>query len=175
MNLISVVSSSIKNSLRLIKLIRYGAEDVQEVNECMPFGLDSSPIKDTLGVYSSTSSRGQSVIIGYINSSQIADPGEFRAYSTSESGEVSTYIYLKNNSEIHIGGDQGNMVRFQELEQGFNELKSDFNSLTSKFNSHTHNYVTSAGAAVPTLPVSSPQSPSAASISSSKIDSIKTI
>ena len=54
--------------------------------EAMPYGVDSNPIKDMVAVYSETTGKGETVIIGYLNKNLKAEVGEFRTFSTDSNG-----------------------------------------------------------------------------------------
>lgn len=160
---VTVFSSSFDSlKSRVIKFLRFGLNDTQTATEAVPFGIDSNPVKDMIAIYSKTSTMGEAVIIGYINENQLADPGETRIFSTDSSGGLKTYIWLKADGKIQLGGTADNAVRFSKLEDGFNQLKSDFNN----FLTHVH-----GTAGTPTTP---PALPSTASISDAKIDEIQT-
>lgn len=160
----------------MIKVLRYGASDVQESFEVSPFGDDANPVKDMIAVYSSTSEKGQSVIIGYFNKNRLADVGEKRIFSTDEDGNLSTYAWLKNDGTMEIGGNSDFMVRFSELQSAFNELRSDLNSLVTQYNAHIHVAVDSVTSAPITVsPTVAQGTPSTADISGAKINEIKTL
>ena len=160
-----VISTSITNSKRLVKFLGFGKNDVQEKNESAPFGIDSNPVKDMVAIMVPSSEIGREIVIGYINTNQLAGVGETRLFSTNESGVIQIAIHLKNDGTIEIGGNNDNLVRFTELKAGFEQLKSDFNSLVNLYNLHVH-----AGTGVPTISVSTP---STASINASKINELK--
>ena len=154
---------------RVVKLLLFGRDDVRTAEEAMPYGVDSSPIKGMIAVYAETSAKGDPVIIGYINKNQLALVGEHRIYSTDQNGVLKTFIWLKNDGTMLLGGSTKNLTRFQELEAGFNQLKSDFNAHVSKYNGHTH-----TGSTGPIVPAGA-STPSSADISGAKIDEIKTL
>lgn len=171
-----VLSSIFDEKHRVIKVLRFGKGDAQTADEAGPYGLDSSPISDMVAVFSDTAVKGDSVIVGYLNKNQVANPGEFRTYSTDDDGNVKFYTWLKKDGTMEIGGDADNMVRYSKLEAAFNELKSDFNSLVLAFNSHMH-ATAGAGAPSPPTPVPDqiPAVPTQANILPAKIIEIKTI
>lgn len=180
---------------RLIKFLGLGSKDVQEVRQLSPFGIDSSPIKDMVAVYSETSIKGESVVLGYFNKSLLADKGDFRTYSMDDNGTVKFYIWQKKNGTCEIGGNVDNMVRYSKLEQAFNQLRSDHNGLVTKHNtlvaevnvlgaSYVAHQHTSTSVGTPTTPGTPPATytvstqieiPSIANISPAKINEIKTL
>lgn len=173
LNFVKVISTRIEDGKRFIKFLRYGKYDVQESVESLPFGIDSNSPKDWIAVYATTGEIGQTTIVGYINKRQISDVGEFRIYSLDSENVLATYIHLKNDGTMEIGGDTDFMVRFSELKSGFDRLKDDFNDHLTNYNTHVHAGVTvGAGSTAVTTSVSPP---SGASIDASKIDEIKTI
>lgn len=175
MNLVKVYSSAIDAGKRVVKILRYGRSDVRTAVQVGLPGIDSAPIENLIAVYSKTGKEGSQIILGYINKKAIAESGEIRFYSQDDDGNEQTYIFVKKDGTIELGGDSDNAVRFSELESGFNELKSDYNDLVSKFNQHIH--TNGAG------PTAGPQDPSqipiiipptTADISDSKIENVKT-
>lgn len=113
-------SAVIEGGQRVLKVLQFGAKTA---DECAPFGDDSSPVPNMTAIYADTSEAGEQVIIGYINSNQLAKTGEKRLYSLKEDGSVSFYLWLKNDGNLEVGGDNDNLVRFKPLKQGID--KSD--------------------------------------------------
>lgn len=174
MNLVRIISSELNTfGQRIIKVLRYGRNDVQTPLQASSFGVDSNPIKDMVAVYAPTEEKGKTVIIGYLNQNQIANVGENRIFSTDSDGNVVMFLHLKNDGIAEFGGADDFMVRFNELQTGFDELVNDHNDLVQAFNAHVHPGVT-AGAAS-TLITIAPEVPSAADITSAKIEEIKTL
>jgi hypothetical protein len=176
MNLVKVISTKIEEGLRLIKFLRYGLNDVQECNNAAPFGDDSNAPKDFVAVYSSTGEMGSPVIIGYLNTNQIAGIGEKRIFSLKSNGSLSQYIWLKNDGKMEIGGDSDNLVRYSKLETAFNQLKSDHDALAQKWSAFTASYVPGSPSSVGLPPTLAGQNvnPSTANIGPAKIDEIFT-
>lgn len=171
-----VISTRIVNSKRLVKFLGIGRSDVQEKNEVGPFGIDSNPVKDMVAIMAPTSEIGKDVIIGYINTNQMAEVGETRLFSTDLDGVEQIFIHLKNDGNIEFGDNADNLVRFSKLKLEFDNLKNDFNSLVTAYNSHVHITTATVGAtAVPGIisPTTSTGTPSTADISPSKIDELK--
>lgn len=172
-SLVKVISSEIdglKN--RVVKFLRLGKYDFQTSAETGPYGIDSSPIKNMRAVYAETGSKGETVIVGYINKNQLAGTGEVRLYSTDENGTQKIYVWLKKNGQLELGGNTKHMTRFEELETGFNKLRDDFNDLVSKFNLHMH---PTAGSGPPSVQSGDPAELSTADISNAKIEEILTL
>ena len=111
----SKVKESIINSFRSIKVLQFGAKTADVV---APFGDDSAPLKDMTAIYAETTNVGESIVIGYINKNQIALPGEKRIFSLDSSGNISTYIHLKTDGSMHLGGDTDNVVQYTPLVSG---------------------------------------------------------
>ena len=165
MKISKVISTRLKNARRFIKILINGRDDVQEINVVSPYGVDSNPVKNMIALYSSTSEKGKAVVIGYVNKSALADIGELRLFSTDADGDPDNgaFIHLKNDGTAEMLGTGDFMVRFNALETGFNQLRSDHNA----FLTHVH-----GAAGTPPAP---PAPTSTASISSAKIDEIKTL
>jgi len=165
-NFVKTISSEINSvSQRVVKYLRYGKFDVQTSVQVAPFGIDSNPLKDMIAIYSQSMVKGETVVIGYVNKNQLAGIGETRLFSEDSDGVLATYLHLKNNGIIEIGGNTDFMVRYSALETAFNELQD-------KFNTFANAYI--AGSPTVTgMPVA--VSPSNADISGAKIDEIKTL
>lgn len=139
---------------RLIKSIRFGTKDGKQSFESMPYGVDSSPIDGMKAIYASTGTSGKSVVIGYINTNQVAEEGETRIFSSG--GE----IWLRTDGTCEILGTGNFLVKFNEMETAFNQLKNDFN---------THVHLDPLSGALPP-----PTTPSTANMSGAKAVNIKT-
>jgi hypothetical protein len=182
MQLTKIISTEIDSlTRRVIKFLRYGLKDTRTAEQIGPYGVDSNPIKDMVAVYTLTGTKGEAVIIGYINKNAIADVGENRIFSTDANGEVKATIHLKNTgvtqmtgTSWEIGGDAKNLVKFQELETAFNSLKQSHNDLVSAFNAHMHPTAGTGAPSPPTPGAGIPAQPATANISGAKIDNIKT-
>lgn len=179
MNLVKVISTEVNDAKeRLIKFLRFGKNDVQEVKEATAFGIDGNAPKDIIAVYSPTTDKGRPVILGYINKNQLADVGELRMYSTDSDLSEQFYLHLKNDGTAEFGGDANFMVRYNELKTGFDSLKGTVNTLITAYNSHIHVTTATIGATttVGTIsPTTSTGTPATADISGAKITEIKTL
>lgn len=124
-NIVTILSTAIRNGIRNIKYRRLGKSDIQTSFESMPFGFDSNPIKDVKAIYASTGVNGDTVILGYINTKQLTQIGENRLYSTNENGEVQIDLILKNNGTIELGGSVNSLVRYQSLDLALQSFKTE--------------------------------------------------
>lgn len=89
--------------------------------------------------------------------------------SVLENGDVE----INASGEIIFNSGSDYAVQHTALKDGFDTLKTDLNNLVTVFTAHTHPYVdTPIGAAV-TSPTTTPGTSSAASVDSSKIDTIR--
>lgn len=128
MNFVKVISSELdKVKRRLIKVLRVGRSDVRTALEASPHGIDSVPIKDLIAIYSETGHDGDTVIIGYLNKNRLADVGENRLFSLDENGALSTFIWIKNDGTIQLGGDSNNAMRFQPTDNGLQSFITALN------------------------------------------------
>jgi hypothetical protein len=125
--IITTISSRVVNSIRQIKFLRFGKDDIQETEDISPYGTDANPIKGMTAIYAQTSVQGEPVIIGYINKNQLAEPGEHRIYSTDANGELKAFIWLKADGKIHLGGDADNAVRYSKLKDTIDSINSFLN------------------------------------------------
>lgn len=105
----------------MVKVYKYGISDVQTPKQVSPFGLDSNPIKDMVAIYSKTDDAGTNIIIGYFNKNQLSQVGENRLYSTDENGNLKTFIWLKNDGKIQLGGTDNNLVLHAALNDALNK------------------------------------------------------
>lgn len=176
MNIAKVISTeSGALGKRLVKVLRFGKSDVQTPSQAAPHGIDSNPVAGMAAVFCETGMKGKPVVLGYVNRDQQADIGEIRIYSTDENGVQQTYLWLKNNGTMEVGGNADFMVRFNELKAGFDELKADFNTHISVYNAHTHVYSPGPGTPAPTATPVAQDVASTASIDAAKIEEIKTL
>lgn len=176
-NVVDIISSSFDSAKkRLVKFYRMGTQDVQQCIQSSPHGIDSSPINGMRALYAQTHERGKNYIIGYLQTDQLAEPGETRVYSVDSSGKLKAWMWLKKDGTIEILGSDDNLVRFKKLEEGFNKLKDDHNALVQKWNAFVAAYVPGSPSSVGTPPTlaGSNVPASTASIAGSKFDEVKT-
>jgi hypothetical protein len=105
-------SATIEGGKRILKVLQFG---VKTAKECGPFGFDSQPLADFTAIYSDTSNKGESVIIGYINKHQVAEAGGSRMYALGSSGEVVSWVYVRASGDVELNGSEFSAVRFQNL------------------------------------------------------------
>lgn len=168
-----VISTALEDTYRRIKALVLGKDDIRTADAVAPYGVDSNPIKDMTAVYADTAGDGEAVIVGYINQDQLAEAGEVRLYSTDNDAGLKTYLWLKANGDILVGGDANHMTQFEGLQTAFNQLKQDFNNLVIKFNTHVHPGVSTGGGS--TAVTATPGVNSTADITGAKINKVKTI
>lgn len=114
---------------RILKVSQFGAKTAKVA---APFGDDANPIKDMTAIFAETSESGEPFILGYVNTDQLAAVGEKRIFSLKETGGLSTYIWLKNNGTIEIGGKADNAVRFSKLNEAIGTKDSLITSELAK-------------------------------------------
>lgn len=119
----------LEQSKRILKVKQFG---VKTAKECSPFGEDSSPLENMVAIYADTSNNSESVIIGYINSNQLAGPGEKRIFSLKTDGSLSTSVWLKTDETIEIGGNTNTTVRYVPLNTGLQQQVLSINAELSK-------------------------------------------
>lgn len=171
MKVVKVISTKVNSLGQLMtKLLKSGKSDVQEVKTLSVPGVDSNPIEDEIGLYETTDINGENFIIGFVIKNRKAGSGEVRLFSTDDKYQEKTYIWVKNDGTIEIGGNVDNAVRYSKLETAFNELKADFNDLVTKYNTHIH--PTPSG---PSSTTATTATQSTADITPAKIEEIKTL
>lgn len=151
----------LENGSRILKVIQFGAKTADVVSS---FGDDSCPLNDMTAIYANTSEVGDSIIIGYINKNQISAVGEKRIFSLKQDESLSTYIHLKNDGTINIGGDSDFMIRYTSLNVA---LQEEVNKINAELTKIASGISAAGGVYVPT--------PITLDISASKINEIKTI
>lgn len=161
------------------------------VDQILPSGIASRPVKDDIGVYLETSNTSSVCNAGYVGEQHMmagVQVGETKVYSRDSNGTFKYVVWLRANGEVLIGhsntpGEYNNwLVKYTELETAFNELNNKFNAMVTAFNAHTH-IVTGAVPAVPGPPpvpvlataIVSPVSASTANITPAKAEKIKTL
>lgn len=177
------ITTTTSEGKRLNTVVCFGTDntDSRQGYNVAPFGFDSVGTQNLQAVYADTANNRYPIILGWLNTSVVAQEGESRMYATNTNGSsVVGYVYLKNNGELNLLGDSNWAVKYTELAAQFNELKGKFNDLVTAFNSHVH-LVTIASLAVPTpsatatpVPLVIPALPSTADITQSKNTRIKT-
>lgn len=172
MNVVKIIETTIEQGRRIVKALRNGRDDVQTSKQITPFGFESNPVRDSIGLYTQTSTKNRTYIIGYIAEGAITEVGESRVFSTDAQGVVQIDFIFKANGTVEMGGSADNAVRYSALETAFNELKSKFNSLVTAYNAHVHTGVTTGPGVSGTTP--SVGSPSTADITGAKINELKT-
>lgn len=115
----------IEGGNRVLKVLQFGAKTADVV---APFGDDSHPLKDMTAIYAETSEVGDNIIIGYINTNQLAGEGEKRIFSLRPDGSLSFSIHLKNDGTCEIGGNSDFAVRFNQLNQSLQQQVLSINS-----------------------------------------------
>lgn len=122
-------SAVIDAGQRILKVVQYGAKTAAE---CMPFGDDSNPVANMQAIYATTENIAEPVIIGYLNTQQLAGVGEKRLYSVGADGSVSFYAWLKNDGTLQLGGDVHNLVRYAPLNIALQQQDTAINAELAK-------------------------------------------
>jgi hypothetical protein len=177
MQLAKTISTNIDSlKRRVVKILRFGLADTLTPIQVAPYGVDSVPIKDMVAVYSETSEKGKSVIVGYLNKNALAGVGEHRTFSTDANGALKFYIWQKANGTCEMGGNIHNLVRYTPLDLG---LQTEVGLINQNLTAIAANlgllnaYVN--GLVPGTVPT--PYTPTAVSvnISAAKINELKTL
>lgn len=182
LQLIKIISTEVDRvNRRVAKFLRYGKNDTQTSLQAAPPGVDANPIRDMIAVYAPTSEKGDTVVIGYINKNQVAEPGEHRIFSTDASGVVKASLHLKANGVIVITGesieflgDAKTLAKFEELKDGFDQLKDDLNNHIQNWNTFAAAYTPGSSSSVGTPPTVQTSDPSSASVDDSQAENLKT-
>lgn len=124
-----IKSATIEAGKRILKVTQFGAKTAKE---SYPFGFDSQPLEDWTAIYSETSNKSESVIIGYINKNQLAEAGSSRMYALGESGEVVGFVHCRTSGVLELNGSDYSSVRFQNMVQAINAQNVLINAELSK-------------------------------------------
>lgn len=134
MQIVQVISTAFDSiKRRIVKVRRRGKDDIQTAKEYSPFGVDSNPPAGMRAIFAETGIKGKTALIGYLNLDKLAEVGETRFYSLKPDKTLSTFIWLKNDETMQIGGDTDFMVRFSKLKEVVDELQEDITTLKAAF------------------------------------------
>jgi len=125
----TVKEAFLQRGTRILKVIQYGAKSA---SEAAPFGDDSNPVPGLTAIYADTADVGEPVIVGYINTKQLADTGEKRLYSLKADRSVSFYLWLHNDGTMDVGGTADNLVRYTPLNTGLQATMAQINTELAK-------------------------------------------
>jgi len=108
---------------RILKV--FGMVGTGNADQVAPFGDDSCPVQGMDAIYMDTANDELPVIVGFINTNQMAGPGEKRFFSIkqNEDGSYSEafYTWMKSDGTYEIGGDTDNAVRYTALNTALQE------------------------------------------------------
>ena len=174
------ISSVIEKGFRRLKFRRFGRDDIMTAYLGTAFGEDYVPVNAKIVQIATTNSSDNIVVCTVRKADDTLNKGEKVLYSTDENGNIKTRIYLRNNGDIEVKGNNlviqdGSdfAVKYSALESEFNELKGKFNDLVTKYNTFAAAYVP-GGPATQGLPPTMQQGiASEANITLTKIETIK--
>lgn len=156
--IVKIISTSINNGVRFIKILCMGKQDIRSVKQIAPFGIDSAPTNDKRGLYTTTSTIGKYYSLGVINTNVISKEGETRMFSTDAGGGFKFQIHLTNDGEVLIGTSNtssaytNNAVKYNESKSENDKLKSTVDDLVTKWNAFCGSYVPGSPSTVGTPP-----------------------
>jgi hypothetical protein len=165
MKILKVANTSFDSLKRLVVKAWNGKSDTRTAIEASPYGIDSNPVKDMVAIYAKTELDGNEYIIGYLNKNRLAAIGETRLFSTDTNGTLKTFVWLKSDGTMQLGGSIHNAVRYTPLNAG---LQSEVTLINAEF-------VKIAAALNAIIPGIYVPVPVTLNISSSKINEIKTL
>jgi hypothetical protein len=157
------------DGVRTLKVVCFGKNDVRTPAECAPFGDDSNPIDGMKAIYAETTTNGQDVIIGYINTQQLAQQGERRMYATDVNGLEQVRIWLHGDGTVELGGTgaAGSNINHATQWEALNAQLQDYltNPATGLLFQINAGIVSAGGAFTPPAPLN---------ITTAKLTKIKT-
>lgn len=173
-SLVKTISTRLDNlGRRLIKALANGPADVRESIQAAPHGIDSNPVKDMVAIYAQTEERGKAYVVGYLNKDLSASVGELRLFSTSESGQLAAWMWLKNNGNIEILGSDDNLIKYAQTAATIKEIQDDIKALKQAFTTWVP-VAYDGGAALKAATGSWFSQPLTEDISGAKFDEVKT-
>ncbi len=138
MNIISkVVEVITENSIRFIKILRFGKYDVVNTKMVSSFGNDFNVPKDYKVLYTKTSNSNEPICIGFINKVILDDlnAGENQYFSTNEAGDtIAAFVKLLNTGVIELNGNTDNLIGYAKSKIGFDTAIEDLNKTNAELN-----------------------------------------
>lgn len=104
---LTTLISYIINGVRTLTVSGMGKGNVRSAGEIAPSGVDCGPASGLTALYATTGNNGDRVIIGYVNTNQLAQPGECRIYWTDANGNEKGKIWGHNDGTVEIAGTSG--------------------------------------------------------------------
>jgi hypothetical protein len=147
----------------LIKLLRFGKNDVLTAPQVVPAGIESKPLVQDNAIHSTTSNSNKSVVLGYTYEVDSLEGGEIRIYARNSAGNEVFSMYFKSDGVVEFGGNSDNLVKYTPLDSGLQAQKGQINTELTKI----------ATAINAIVPGSYTPAPVSIDISNSKIDNIK--
>jgi len=124
-----IILSKVKQATKeFIKVLRYGNIDVLTPIPILPYGIDSKPVKNSVGAFSKTANDNTSVLLGYTLKSEKTNEGETRIYATDTSGNEVFDIYLKNDGTCEFGGNTDFFTKYNALNSGMQTFVNALNA-----------------------------------------------
>lgn len=99
------------------------------------FGEDSHPLKGMTALMMDTQADGECAVVGFLDVEKITALGEKRIFSLDLDGNVSSYIWLKNNGKIEFNGNENSLVKYNELKEKCDALEKFINTELPKIQS----------------------------------------
>lgn len=144
LKLLKITQSTVDSLGRRVLTMFNGNVNTVTTVQYGPYGEDSSPIKDSIGIYAPTQMDGKEVCVGIMNKNAKAEPGERRLYCTDENGNFKFNIWLKADGTA-LQGDSDVPANYTNFAVKYNESKSELdalkktvNDLITAFNQHSH-------------------------------------
>lgn len=172
--IITVISTSIVKLRRIVKYMGFGKAAATS-KQALPYGIDSSPIKDSRGICVDTAKYGYSYITGYVDQENKAATGEIRVFSTSATGTQMAYIWAKSTGTIELNGAIHNPVRYLPLDTALQAESGLINTNLGAILANLTQLNVAVGVLVPGS-ITAPYviTPVTINITAAKIDDIKT-
>jgi hypothetical protein len=105
---LSQLISAVTNKVRNLTVIGLG-KTTRSAKEIAPYGIDCNPVSGMMALYATTGNNSDRVIIGYINTQQLAAAGECRIYWTDADGNEKGKIWGREDGTVEIAGTSGSV------------------------------------------------------------------
>lgn len=125
LKLLKITQSNNDSMMRRILTMFNGKTNTVTAVQYGPYGEDSNPVKDSVGIYTSTELDGKEVCLGIMNKNAKAELGERRLYATDANGAFKFNIWMRADGKVLIG-DSEVPAEYTNFAVKYNELKIEY-------------------------------------------------
>jgi len=125
LKLLKITQSTVDALTRRVVTLWNGNSTTVTAVQYGPYGEDSNPVKNSMGIYSPTELDGKEVCLGIMNKNAKAELGERRLYCTDANGDFKFNIWLRADGTVLIG-DSEIPANYTNFAVKYNELKIEY-------------------------------------------------